>query len=315
MVFLSFTDPVYLWFSFAIPLLILIHFITLRFSRRKAFKFANFETIQRITGGVLLTKNTSLLVIRLIILTSLILAISGAIFNYIGSGTNFKYVLAIDASSSMTAEDIAPSRLAVAKEAAKIFVDEIGSKTSIGIISFAGTPLINEPITLSRANVKNAIDEIRILAIGGTDIGGAIITAINMFESLRDDLGGGKAIVLLTDGRSNVGISIDNAINRANDMNLVVHTIGIGTNEGGLLLGTNVTLKIDEDGLFNLAEKTGGVYFKAETPEQLVESYKQIANIGITKISLQLKTPLLILGLFLLLFEWLLMNTKYRILP
>lgn len=315
MAILTFTDPGNLWFAFSIPLLIIIHFYTLRFSRKKAIKFANYEAIERISGGVVLTKNITLLVLRLIILVCFILAASGAILNYTGQGTDQKFVLAIDSSSSMTATDMAPSRLDSAKTAAKIFVDEIGSKTRVGVLSFAGSSVILQALTDNMDNVLSSIDNINILAIGGTDIGEAMITGVNMFNSNEADMEGGRSIIILTDGRSNVGVSVDKAILYCNEANIMVHTIGVGTKEGGILQGTTVTLTLDEESLQNIAQSTGGAYYRAETNDQLIEAYKKIANISETKVSIHLSKSLLTIALFLLLLEWCLINTRYRTLP
>lgn len=312
---ITFANPENLWFSLVIPILILIHFITLRYTKQKAFKFANYEAIERISGGVVLAKNITLLIMRVFAATCFILAASGIILNYTGEGTTMKFVLAIDASSSMTAADMAPSRLAAAKTAAKIFVDEVGARARAGVISFSGTSFIHEPITDNAAAVRSAIDSIRILAIGGTDIGEAIVTAANMFESDAVNSDAGKSLIILTDGRSNVGIAVDKAIDYANAANIAVFTIGVGTPEGGLLQGTNVTLKIDEATLQNIAEQTGGRYYKAESGDQLMQAYRDIAIVSETKVSLHLATAFLLIGLILLTIEWSLLNTKYRTLP
>ena len=73
---ITFTDPIYLWFLFSIPLLIITHFITLKFTQFKALKFANFRAIERVTGKKVVTKNYTLLTFRLFILFFLIFSIS-----------------------------------------------------------------------------------------------------------------------------------------------------------------------------------------------------------------------------------------------
>src|SRR3989344_2294049 len=122
---ITFTNPEYLWFLFVIPILILVHFAGLRSTRRKALKFANFEAIERVTGGQVLSKNLFLLTIRLIIVILFVLALAGTIYWYAGQGSDFDFVLAIDASNSMLATDLPPNRIEVAKIRAQEFISLI----------------------------------------------------------------------------------------------------------------------------------------------------------------------------------------------
>src|SRR3989338_4478169 len=96
-----FRNAFYLWFLLAIILLIALHFTTLKYIKRRALKFANFEAIERVTGSEIFSKNVLLLYIRLLIVICVILAAAGTTVWYTGKSSNVDYVLAIDASSSM----------------------------------------------------------------------------------------------------------------------------------------------------------------------------------------------------------------------
>ena len=142
-----FANPEYLWFLLAIPLIIVVHFLALKSTKRRALKFANFETIKRITSGEVLSKNLNLLVVRIVILILLALSLAGATYYYTGAASNFDFVLAIDSSSSMLTDDFSPNRIEVAKEAAKTFIDVIPHTNKIAIVSFSSIVDVKQPLT------------------------------------------------------------------------------------------------------------------------------------------------------------------------
>src|SRR3989338_1196473 len=219
---LSFTNPVYLWLFAAMPLLVIVHFVTVASTRKKALKFANFEAISAVTreefkespiSAILRNRNIVMLILRLFTLLFLTLALSGAVYWYEGRSSEADYIIAIDTSTSMLAQDFSPNRLEVAKRSAALFVDRLNAKASIGILSFAGAIFVEQRPTDNIDNVRAAIDRVTISSVGGTDLGQAVITAVNLFpETSR-----GKVIILLTDGQSNVGISPERASIYAND--------------------------------------------------------------------------------------------------
>ena len=304
-----FNSPEYLWFLFSIPLLIFAHFATLKNVKRRAVKFANFAAIQRITGGEVLSKNLSLLIIRIIILLLFILAIAGATFIYTGMASNYDYVLAMDNSNSMIVEDFEPTRFEAAKIAAKDFVNQLDPDNYVGVLSFSSVSMIESQLSNDFLHVKAVIDRIELSEVGGTDMGQAIVNGANLLW----DSDKGKAIILITDGQSNIGISLDEAVNYANLRNVIVHTIGIGTPEGSSFFGT--ILVLDEESLIYIAEHSGGKYFRAENFEELESAYNQIVNLTERKISQNLNMSFIFLALLLLLYEWILINTKYRTIP
>ena len=121
-------------------------------------------------------------------------------------------------------------------------------------------------------------------------------------------------MILLTDGQSNVGLDIKDAIPFLLDNNVLVHAIGIGTVEGGEFV-EDIVSKLDENTLNFITKETGGSYFKAGDTEQLKSIFEDIAVLKTKRINKNLTIPLLIIGVILLLVEWGLMNSKYRSLP
>jgi Ca-activated chloride channel family protein len=194
-------------------------------------------------------------------------------------------VITIDISSSMLAEDFAPSnRLEVAKQQAISF---IRGRTSdrIGLVAFAGEALTQVPVTLDYPVVEQAVTDIRIGTLeDGTAIGSGLAVAVNRLRKSPDK---SKVILLLTDGENNKGL-IDprTAAATAAAYGIKVYTIGVGT-EGeapiptGRALGGGfryevLPVKIDEVLLKEIADKTGGRYFRAKDSEALTRIFQQI---------------------------------------
>lgn len=319
MVSFVFARPLFLWFLIAVPLLILVHFMTLKTITRKAVKFANFEAISRVTGNQVLSKNFTLLFIRLITFILIILSVAGTTIWYTGEGTIFDFVLAIDSSNSMLVQDFNPNRLEAAKLAAKNFLEFVSSNNKIGVVSFTGIAIVEHDLSNDFEAVREKIDSINIKQLGGTDIGGAVIASTNLLLKTQNP----RIIILLTDGQGNIGAEIKDAIKYSTDNGVVIHTIGIGTEEGGTFFALNATntnltqavLKLDEKTLIDIAQATEGKYFRATDQKTLDNAYREIAQLSERRISKNLTLSFLVIAIILLLIEWGLINTKYRTIP
>lgn len=317
--YITFIKPVYLWFLLTIPILFLTHFITLKHSKIKALKFANFDAIARVLEGHKLikpffgfkNKDLFLLIIRLFTLLFLTLALAGTILWYKGQSSTFDFVLAIDASSSMLADDFTPNRFNAAKSAALLFVDSLTGDAKIGVVSFAGSSFVDLKPTNDILAIKQAIADVSIKAASGTDLGQAIITSTNLLSDQKR----AKSIILLTDGQSNVGIPVEEGISYANKYGIAVNTVGIGTEAGGRLYGINFTTKLDESMLQRIALNTGGKFYRAKNESELSEAYKEIATSNEEKLSLDISWFSMLLVFSFLFLEWGLINTRYRTIP
>lgn len=308
---IRFANPIYLWFLISIILLVIVHFYTLKHTKKKALKFANFEAIARVTGGEVLTKNLTLLFVRVSALAFAVLAIAGTTLYYTGETSNYNFVLALDASSSMTADDFQPDRFEAAKVEAIRFVDSIKTKTKIGVVSFSGTSFVEKELTDDYIVVKETINNIQIKEVGGTDLGEAIVTSTNILNTDNK----AKVIILLTDGRSNVGTPLEDAITYANEKYVKIHTIGIGTEEGGKIAGIEAVSTLDEESLRNIALATEGNYYRATDEFTLGQAYQDIIEQTKQRLTLNLSPILMLLAILLLFTEWALLSTKYRTLP
>lgn len=197
-------------------------------------------------------------------------------------------VLALDASLSMEATDVDPSRIAAAREAARRFLELVPDGVRVGLVSFdAGASTLAEP-TADREVVRRAIDRLRLGP--GTAVGEAIHTALDLLptgdaaleggdgsgptepgggDASGDDLANG-AIVLLSDGETTVGRSPDDAAERARALRVRISTIAFGTDSGTVVVdGQTVPVPVDRGALRRVAETTGGQAFEAETADEI----------------------------------------------
>jgi Ca-activated chloride channel family protein len=248
---------------------------------------------------------------RVLTLVFLIMAVSGMILIYEGTVTEFDFVIAIDASASMLAEDYQPDRLTAAKEAAQLFVDSVPAGTKMGVLSFSGTGFVQQELTDSAEDVKNAIVGIGVVIAGGTAIGESIVSSTNML------LAGSKrkSIVLLTDGENNIGISIGDALEYAKGFDVVINTVGIGTESGAVMGDTEFYVGLDEETLRTISQETGGGFYRAQTRDELVGSFALIASGSEKDISVDMTSYLMLIALVMFLIELVLVNSKYRTIP
>lgn len=305
-----FNNPQFLWFMVAVPALVLLHFFSLKHAHKRAIKFANFEAMERATGETLIPKNMASLVLRVSILFLIVLSISGTTFSYQGRASDFDYALSIDASTSMLSDDMTPNRLEAAKSAAEIFVDEAPSQTNIGIVTFSGTPFIKSVLTSDKNKLEDILKNIEIESGGGTALGDAILTSASLLTVSDRD----RIIILLTDGRSNTGMDIEDALGYADSKHISIHTIGIGTEAGGEFLGGAIST-LDEETLKAISEQTGGKYFRATTVSELEDAYRSIISTNVKKLTIDLSPYLLLVGLVLMFLEWSLASTRFKIIP
>jgi len=299
----SFVRPQYLFLLFLIPLFFIIHFFSLGNKKTIALRFANFEAISRIQGIDFFSKNIVNLFLNITIIFLLILAVGGMRVNVIKESSDFSFVLAIDSSYSMVADDVSPNRITASKLTAIDFVDSAPLGVKIGVVSFSGSSVIKSVLTQDKTALKSAIKNINAEEIGGTDIFEAVVTSSDL---LRED--NAKAIILLSDGQINVG-DIEEILYYANKNKVLVHTIGIGTKEGGSI-GYAMS-KMDEDTLKSLAYSTGGIYFSAQDSGDLAEAFSEILKLTTKDVSIDLENYLILIVIVLITLEFFLSNTKY----
>ena len=191
-------------------------------------------------------------------------------------------VLAMDVSTSMLARDFTPDRISAAKDIAIEFISQRPSDR-MGIVVFAGESYTQCPLTTDRATLINLMKEIETgLIEDGTAIGNGLATAV---ARMQNSDAKSRVVILLTDGVNNSGeITPQTAADIAKTYGIRVYTIGVGANgtapypvmtPWGVQM-QNVEVEIDENLLKNIAETTGGRYFRATDNTKLSEIYSEI---------------------------------------
>ncbi|MFA5173927.1 MAG: VWA domain-containing protein [Candidatus Pacearchaeota archaeon] len=300
MMYISFTHPFYLIFLFSIPLIIFLHFFSLKAIRGNALKFANFEAIARVKGIDIFSKNIFLLFFDILLVVLLVLSLSGINLHKEVDASSFSFVIAIDSSQSMSANDILPTRIDAAKETAKTFIDSSPYDSSIGIISFSGTSSLEQQITNNKQLLKTAIDNIQLSNTGGTDIYDAILFSSTLLTNEKN-----KGVIILSDGQINTG-NVYDAIEYAKEKNILVHTIAIGTLEGGeTIYGLS---KVDEESLKSISYNTGGKFFSVQNKAELEQSFKDIIQVTRKVGTIELNLYILMLLIVLFIFRGILIS-------
>jgi len=328
---IDFLNKQMFWVFLTIPLAILWY--AFKYKKQTAeFKISSIKGFK--TGSSLLPKFRHVLfLLRLVALALLITALARPQTVDVSTKTKttrgIDIVMAIDVSASMLAKDLKPNRLEALKTVAAEFIQG-RPNDRIGLVEYAGESYTKTPITSDKSIVLRSLRDIKYNTIidGGTAIGMGLATAVNR---IKDSKAKSKIIILLTDGVNNAGfIDPNTASELALEYGIKTYTIGLGTN--GMALSPiaqsqttgqfqygRIQVEIDEDLLKEIANVTGGQYFRATDNRKLKEIYKEIDKLEKTDVE-EFKfynyeekyRPLVLLAGILLLIELLLRFTIFR---
>jgi Ca-activated chloride channel family protein len=229
-------------------------------------------------------------------------------------------VLAFDISNSMSADDVAPTRLAAAQAAATGFVKEQPDTVDVGVLVFGNQALLTQAPTDDRAAATAAIA--RLSASGGTSLGQAILVALGTITgkpvTLPDDdaatapdLGywPSATIVIFSDGQDTGGPDAEAAAELAAAAGVRIQAVGVGTERGATVTvdGFQLGTALDEALLTAVAQTTGGAYHPAGDADTLAGTTKSIdLRLTTKKEAVELTAPFAGAALLLLLLGGLL---------
>ncbi|MCL5036001.1 MAG: VWA domain-containing protein [Chloroflexi bacterium] len=327
-----FADPLFLFLLLLIPLLIW-QYIAKAGARQGSILFSDLGLVKKGRPGSARLFPHLPIVLRAAALLLLILALarpqSGSTFREITS-RGVDIMMCLDTSTSMEGMDLKPNRLEAAKVVSDAFV-KARPNDRIGLVVFAGIALTKCPLTTDHNALINLMNSVEIgeTQANGTAIGDAVATCINR---LKKAPGKNRIIILLTDGRNNVGeLTPQTAAKLAKAMGIKIYAIGVGTtgdvpypfkDELGRIRIIMGREPIDEKTLTEIAEETGGLAFRAEDNASLEEVYNRINTMEKHEIKTrefsqytELYTYFLWPGLLLLLVEFILTRTFLRELP
>jgi len=322
-----FEDPLFLILLLALPALVYTRTRRNRL-RSGAIRYSDVESLKQSDVRHTGRRRHALFVLRVIAIAALVVAFSRPQTGVSSESVNaegINIILAIDVSSSMLAEDLEPNRLEAAKAVAAEFV-ESRPNDRIGLVVFAGDAFTQVPLTLDHSVVVDLLAQMEVGMIeDGTAVGMGLATAVKRLQASDAE---SQVVVLLTDGRNNTGeIGPVTAGQMAGALGVRVYTIGAGgVGMARIPVGgrryANVEVDIDEESLREVAETTGGRYFRATDRESLGAVYEEIDALETTEIEVLNFTSYgelfhypLAVGLLLLLLEVVLGQTVFRKLP
>lgn len=300
-------------------LAVLFYIAAKKKKRQRAITFGNYETLQKVAGKDFLKSSNIILIARIMALTALIIGISTPVLVEEVPSTGSDYVIAIDSSSSMLASDLEPTRLEAAKKVSRQFVDRLSEDVSAGVISFSGEVKKESAITSDSEDIKQSVSGIEMGQAAGTAIGDAIFTGSSMLlDSNRS-----RTLILVTDGRNNVGSSLNESIEYAVNQNVTVTAIGIGEKQSeddqdnfGTVNGVNASKagfpNLDTRKLNRTVARTGGHLVTVTDRSGLKAAFLAFEK---SEKRTDISIYFIFLALGLMLSEWILGTTRYSILP
>jgi Ca-activated chloride channel family protein len=306
---MSFLWPQNLWLMLALPLLPALYLWLLRRPGKPALRMSSLSLVRRASGRPWRRHiPPSLFWLGLSVL---MLGLARPTARVTLPWSSATIMLAIDVSLSMRVQDVKPTRMVAAQEAARAFLHELPPNIRVGIVTFAGSAQVAQQATVDRPSLIRAIDAIQMQM--HTAVGSAIVVCLaELFPDHGIDLDemifgarrktrswdererarptpftpvapgsyDSAAIILLSDGRRTTGVDTLEAAKMAADRGVRIYVVGLGTVDGHVAAGEGLAiyLQLDEPTLREVARMTGGEYYHAGTAEDLRSVYQNLGS-------------------------------------
>ncbi len=334
---MTFGHPYFLLLLLLLPLLAWLHG---KRGDRPAFVYSSVQLVRSILNVTRTRASSFLTALRWLTLALLIFALAQP--RLTRSETKVKasgvdIVVALDMSGSMVSEDFEVhgkrvNRFNMARAVLRQFIEK-RPNDRIGLVVFATQAYIASPLTLDHDFLLQNLDRLQIGVINDnqTAIGSALGTAINRLREIKSK---SRIVILMTDGQNNAGsIAPLTAAEAGQALGVKVYTIGVGMRgQAPMPAGRNpftgetlyqwIPVDIDEDALQQIAQRTGGTYYRADNSERFQAIYAEIDKLEKTEADIkkfsqykELFPWIITPGLGLLLLEVLLGHTIWRRLP
>jgi Ca-activated chloride channel family protein len=284
--------PSRLWLLLAVAALVVAYLVLQRRRRHYVVRFTNLELLDSVAPRRPGWRRHVVAVAALLGVTTLVVSLARPAREERVPRNDGIVMLTVDVSASMTATDVVPSRIEAAKAAAKDFVDQTPAGFQIGLVAFDGSARVLAAPTSDHAAVDAAIEGLE--PGEGTAAGEGIYAALDAIKSTvnatvtpaqqrsRDDLA--ATIVLLSDGTTTTGRSVESAAQAADDASVPITTIAYGTDSGTVeVQGQVVPVPADTETMAQVARTTGGSSFEAGSASELRSVYRDIqGRVGYT---------------------------------
>ncbi|NNC82040.1 MAG: VWA domain-containing protein [Flavobacteriales bacterium] len=291
----EFADPQFFWLLLSIPFIGLIYIGTLE----RVYSQVHLSTLDQFTMKGLPFKawfRHILFGMKLLGIALLIIALARPQDNKSWenrTAEGIDIIIALDVSTSMLAQDFKPNRIEASKEVAMDFIRS-RPDDRIGLVIYEGESFTQVPLTTDHTVLQRMFSEVRTGRLeGGTAIGMGLATAVSR---LKDSDAKSKVVILLSDGENTAGaIHPTDAAKIAQQFGVRTYTIGVGSSgtarapvaidRNGRYIYDRVQVKIDEESLKQIAEETGGQYFRATNRSKLEAIYQEIDRLEKTRIN------------------------------
>ena len=309
---LNFLWPQFLWLLGLVPLLVAAYVWLLRRKKKNALQYASLSIVRDAMGKGPGWRRHVPPALFLLSMVAMLLAAARPMAVISLPSNQQTIMLAMDVSGSMRATDVKPNRIEAAQAAAKQFLQNLPRHVRVGIVAFAGSAQVAQLPTLSREDLNTAIDRFQLQR--GTATGNGIMLSLaTLFPDDGIDIaalsgGGGRyrslsidqamkepkkdfkpvapgsfnsaAIIMLTDGQRTTGVDPLDAAKVAADRGVRVDTVGIGTVDGETLgfEGWSMRVRLDDETLKAVANRTAAEYFYAGSATDLTKVYETLSS-------------------------------------
>ena len=292
---LRFAEVEFLYLLGLIPILFVFFLWSFRQKRKALLRFGGPTLTERMTGSA--SRQRQWLKATLLLLGVVLLVVAGARPQFGSKLETIEregqdIVIALDVSLSMLARDIQPDRLQKAKHAMRSLID-MSEGDRIGLIAFAGEAFVQCPLTLDKRAATMLLNSMGpdLVPVPGTALTAAVQKSLTLFPEQEEKH---KVLILMTDGEGHIGEPLE-AAKEAADQGVRIYTVGIGSTQGTPIPlqeakearrgfkkdgeGEVVMTRLDEVTLREVAERTGGKYYRASPGvTELEELYADIAG-------------------------------------
>lgn len=281
------------WGLFLVPVLLWMWMDLDTQRLKRALRFSPIEALRLAKRTPSRWKRLSTLILLMLMTVSLILALARPYQKVWIPNRTIDLMLVMDISLSMMAEDVKPNRLTSAKEAARQFVESLPEEVRVGLTLFAGNTYLVSPVTKDHRMVSAYLHSLKTTDLQPrTEMGSAMQVALKSLseptdlnpnsknQNSKQKAPPMKVMLLMSDGDSHEGYPWRQAVMNSKKQRVVVHTVGIGTDETVSIRYKNQVLPVQfsEQTLKAIAEGTGGKYFRVFRGEDFQSVYEWIGD-------------------------------------
>jgi Ca-activated chloride channel homolog len=301
---MSFEWTGFLWLLALVPILVAAYIVAIRKRQKYAVRYASLSLVKDAAGRGPGIRRHIPAVLFFLGLTAALVALARPSARVVLPSEQGTVILSMDVSGSMRAQDIKPSRMDAVKEAARAFVNKQPRHVRIGIVAFSGTADLVQTPTTDRDQLMDAIGRLHPQLY--TAVGNGLLASLDAIFDKNEPATDSSTptsplfpapseektppvppgsytsavIVLMSDGQSNQGPDPLDAAEKAANLGVRVFTVGVGTKQGAVIgwKGFSFRVYLDEATLKAIAAKTGGMYYKAGSEEELRKIYETLST-------------------------------------